>query len=56
MSKPEAKFTKGQCPKCGSTDTKKMTLPFGLEEYIYCNACHALSVITQVEVNGSKNP
>jgi len=48
----KAKFKKSQCPECGSMDTKAMLLPYGDEEdeYIYCNKCKKVSVITKVSI------
>ena len=44
-----------QCPECGSYDTKIMILPYGDEEYIYCNGCKKLSVITKVKLDAKKD-
>jgi len=42
---------KPKCPSCGSENIKIMRLPIGDEEYIYCNDCKKVNVITKVKIN-----
>jgi transcription elongation factor Elf1 len=40
-----------KCPDCGSTDVKVLTLPLNEEEeFIYCNTCKKVNVVTKVKI------
>jgi len=45
---------KTRCPDCGSTNTKKKYLPYGDEEYIFCEDCKRLSTIIRVKIDAKK--
>jgi len=52
MSESKTKFSKNKCPNCGSEDVKILSLPLGDDEdFIYCNLCKKINVITKVKVN-----
>lgn len=40
-----------RCPKCNSENVRKMVLPYGDEEYLYCFDCKKVSVITKVKID-----
>lgn len=41
-----------RCPKCNSTDVKVLKLPLKEdEEFIYCNSCKQITVITKVKID-----
>ena len=47
---------KPKCPKCKSEDVKVLSLPLGdEEEFIYCNKCKQVSVITKVKVSDKQD-
>ena len=51
---PEKETKKPICPYCESSDVKIMSLPLeedDEDEYIYCNNCERVSVITKVDVD-----
>jgi len=46
-----SKQPKPKCPDCGSADVKVMKLPLEDDEYIYCNKCKNVNIITKVDVD-----